>query len=61
MTIVELLQNDDYPTRITCGWRWLVGTGVGWNVYERKPYAKKTTVVCVTKDEEKAVAALLED
>jgi len=61
MTITELLQSDDYPTRINVGWRWLIGDNGFWKVYERRPYAKTTRIVCITKDEAEAVARLIED
>lgn len=61
MTINDLLQSDDYSTRITVGWRWLIGDNGFWKVYERKPYAKTTTTLCITKDETEAVARLIED
>lgn len=61
MNIIEALQNKDNCSRISIGDRWLCGNGNGgWIVYESKPCARKTTVLCETTFEEVAVAALLD-
>jgi hypothetical protein len=61
-TIIEALQDKDNRLRLTNFERWLVGDGEGrWTVYERKAYAKKTTVVYEGFIESSAVAALLEE
>ena len=62
MKIVDLLESEDFNARIVCNDRWLCGNSNGsFTVYEHKHYAKKTTVVLETKDEELAVRALTED
>lgn len=44
--ILEILQNDDYDTRITYGDRWITwGTGRMWIVYERVRYKHNTTII----------------
>ena len=61
MTIKELLQSDKvFNVRVSYRSRWIVGLGGEWVVYERLPYAKRTKEIIVTKDEELAVAKLLE-
>ena len=43
--------------------RWLVWDNLSakWQVLERLPYAKKTTIVIETNDEDAAVKALLDE
>jgi hypothetical protein len=61
-TIVDALQDKDNRLRLTNFERWLVGDGEGgWTVYERKAYARKSTVVYDGFIESSAVAALLEE
>ncbi len=61
MNIVKALQSKDNCLRISCGDRWLCGDGKGgFVVYENKPYARKTTIVCETITETVAVDALIE-
>lgn len=63
MTIIEALANSD--TRLTCheSGRWMgadpKGEQIVFTVYERKRYARQTTVVFMTDDEELAVGYLL--
>jgi hypothetical protein len=60
MTIQDALKESNL--RIISGYRWLVRESDGlYVVYERKPYAKKTTIIICTDSEERAVAALLGD
>lgn len=41
----KVMRDNEKHVRIECGSRWLVATGKDeWTVYERLPYAKKTTV-----------------
>lgn len=59
MTIQEALR--DTMIRLSNGSRWLVREMDGtYIVYEREYGRKKSTLVIETKEEEKAVAALLE-
>jgi hypothetical protein len=61
MKITEALLDKNNRLRISDGYRWLVGNndGDGWIVYEHLPYARKSTIVCETTDEDVAVDALL--
>ena len=60
MRFYEALQNHDLRISANNG-RWLCGDGDGtWVVYERKPYAKKTTIIISTRDEEAALKVLLD-
>lgn len=62
MTIVEALKSDKiYDIRVTCGDRWLVVSALTdeFVVYERKRYARNTTVVFVDYNEADAVAELI--
>lgn len=62
MKIAEVLKNDEiYDVRVTYGNRWIAWEDDSWFVLEHKYYAKKTTVIKVTKDEDEAVAALVEE
>ena len=61
MKIAEALQSRKYNLRVSNGARRLVGDNGKWVIYERKPYAKKTTVVIETHDEDEAVRLLVED
>lgn len=63
MTITNAMKLET-SLRVSNGNRWLVwdSTPVGmWVVYERKAYAKKTTTLIKTTNEELAVKKLLED
>ncbi len=46
--------------RVSCDDRWLVWYMSEWVVYQRKFGAKKTTVVCRTKSQARAVKALVD-
>ncbi len=67
MNIVELLADDEYQTRVSCGGdRWLCAERATWKdggiiftVYEHKRYAKSTTTLIATSDEDEAVRALI--
>ena len=66
MKLIEMLQRDaedSYGLRVTNYYkhRWLVFNQVKklWVVYERKPYARYTTVIIETVDEELAVKYLI--
>ncbi|MDD5013585.1 MAG: hypothetical protein PHW73_00600 [Atribacterota bacterium] len=61
MTIIELLKSEE-SVRITLGSRWLVYDTYSkqWEVFEHKPYHKKTTHVLQTENEQEAVASLLD-
>ena len=62
MNISTALQDKNNSIRISCGYRWLVGDGVGgWIVYEHKYHARNSTIVIETQDEEKAVSELISD
>jgi len=41
----EFMQENECDARISVhgGTKWLTWDGISWIVYERKPYAKKTT------------------
>jgi len=45
MNLYQVLKNEEIPLRITSHihGRWLLWDGKQWCVYERLPYAKKTT------------------
>ncbi len=59
MNIYEALKTTN--SRISYGFRWLIITDDGvYLVFERRPYAKKTTVVYEGTDESAACQALLE-
>lgn len=64
MRIAEALRDGNHNLRVTCGHRWLCGdkseTG-RLTVYERKAYARFTTVILETYNEGLAVKALLGD
>ena len=61
MTIKDFLQNEKiFEARVRIGSRWLVWESGKWIVYERLLYAKKTTEIIATEDEELAVAKLIE-
>ncbi len=61
MKIVEALKDEDAYLRLSNNRRWLIwnSTESEWVVYEHKPYAKQSTVVCQGADEEAAADALL--
>jgi hypothetical protein len=62
MNIIEALQDKNNRLRISDGCHWLVwDEDEGWIVYERRPYARKTTVIIKTRNETDAIAALLEN
>lgn len=58
MTIIECLK-EDYA-RVSIGNRWIVWDEMDkmWVVYESKYRAKKSTIICRTDCESKAIAAL---
>ena len=61
MKIIELLKKDDNCLYINNNERWLVFDG-SYNtfiVYEHKRYAKKTTIIIETDNEDEAVEALM--
>ena len=61
MDIIEALKTQ-FSVRLSNGHRWLVWNDNGfWSVYERKPYARKTTTLIETTDEAQAVEILIED
>ncbi len=62
MTIQDALKESNPHIISGYRWRWLVCESDGlYVVYERKLYAKKTTIIICTDSEERAVAALLGD
>ncbi len=59
MNIYEALETLN--VRVATGYRWLIlNEGGLWIVYERLPYAKKTTLLYEGTDESAACQALLE-
>jgi len=64
--IVKLLLEGNSWVCINNGDRWLLcefnpateGEGISYHVYERKPYAKKTTILIETDDEAEACRIL---
>ncbi len=57
--IYDLLGNSN--ARISLGNRWLVYDHKDiWTVYERKPYAKKTTTIIETVNERTAIEELVD-
>ena len=60
MKIIELLKDKDENVRISMGNRWLFWDNGEWVVYERAYYARNTTCVVRTKDENIAVSCLIE-
>lgn len=62
MKLIEFLATS-LNARVSDGDKWLVvsydsNRVFTFTVYERKPYARKTTTIIETYDEEKAVTAL---
>lgn len=60
MTIKEYLQKTDYARLEHYNNRWMFWHSDGWHVVERKPYARSTKELLITKDEEEAIAKLIE-
>ena len=63
MKIIEALKSSDSQLRINNVSRWLVFDVFynGFIVYEHKRYAKKTTIIIKTGNEDEAVAVLTEE
>lgn len=61
MNIIEALKDENENLRISNGSRWLYWDTVLelWTVQERKPYAKRTTILYHGVDEQAAVAFFL--
>ena len=60
MTIKKYLQTGQYCRLSHSNGRWMFWHCDGWHVVERKPYARTTIELLVTKDEHKAIAKLIE-
>ena len=61
MKIVEALKKRGTYLRVSNINRWLVFNDDIFIVYEHKRYAKKTTIIIETSDEDKAVEALMNE
>lgn len=60
MKIIDVLKETN--ARVSVGNRWLVWNDADlWVVYEHTYYAKRVKTICVTADEDEAVAALLDE
>ena len=58
--IIEILKNEEFNVRLSAHYRrWMSWDGREWVVYERKMYAKRSTVITRTKNEQDAVNALV--
>lgn len=63
-TATEALKADiNRGVRLVCGYRWMVFAQYNkrWIVYEKKPYAKKTTEVIDTNNEGTAITHLIQE
>ena len=61
MNLTDALKIEGENIRASAGYRWLVWDRTEWVVYERKAHQHRNRVIARTKNEDRAVRALINE